>query len=154
MTFHLLRVRPNPKKVVPEFLLFTLQGAPHILRQTTGAAIGSTRAGFNTRLLAELDIGLPPLEEQQEIVNRVQRYFALADRVEARYTKARAQADKITQAILAKAFRGELVPTEADLARREGRSYEPAAELLARIRSSEAAKHNGARTGRRKATRK
>ena len=32
-------------------------------------------------------------------------------------------------------FRGELVPTEAELARREGRSYEPASALLARIRA-------------------
>ena len=37
--------------------------------------------------------------------------------------------------IQVKAFRGELVPTEAEVARREGRSYEPAAALLARIRA-------------------
>ena len=43
-------------------------------------------------------------------------------------------AEKLTQAILAKAFRGELVPTEAELARRERREYEPAAVLLERIR--------------------
>jgi plasmid stability protein len=48
---------------------------------------------------------------------------------------AKASAEKLTQAILAKAFRGELVPTEAELARREGRSYEPAPELMARIRA-------------------
>jgi len=35
----------------------------------------------------------------------------------------------------AKTFRGELVPTEAELARREGRSYEPASALLERIRA-------------------
>jgi type I restriction enzyme S subunit len=40
------------------------------------------------------------------------------------------RADKLTQAILAKAFRGELVPTEAELARKEGRDYEPASVLL------------------------
>jgi len=43
--------------------------------------------------------------------------------------------EKITQAILAKAFRGELVPTEAELARAEGRDYEPASVLLERIRA-------------------
>ena len=46
------------------------------------------------------------------------------------------RAQKLTQAILAKAFRGELVPTEAELARREGRDYEPAAVLLERIKRS------------------
>jgi len=42
----------------------------------------------------------------------------------------------LTQSILDKAFRGELVPTEAEVARRKGRSYEPASELLARLKSS------------------
>jgi len=46
-----------------------------------------------------------------------------------------AKAEKLTQAILDKAFRGELVPTEAELVHREGRSYESASELLARIKS-------------------
>jgi hypothetical protein len=40
----------------------------------------------------------------------------------------------ITAAVLTKAFRGELVPTEAELARRDGRDYEPASALL-RIRA-------------------
>jgi len=41
--------------------------------------------------------------------------------------------DSLTQAILAKAFRGELVPTEFELAKAEGRSFESAEELLERI---------------------
>jgi type I restriction enzyme S subunit len=59
--------------------------------------------------------------------------FKLADAVDKRVKAATASAEKLTQAILAKAFRGEVVPTEAELARREGRSYETASELLARI---------------------
>ena len=46
---------------------------------------------------------------------------------------ASTRADKLVQAILDKAFRGELVPTEAELARQEGREYEPAAAVLERI---------------------
>ena len=38
--------------------------------------------------------------------------------------------------LLAKAFRGELVPTEADLAAAVGREFESATQLLARIKSS------------------
>jgi type I restriction enzyme S subunit len=52
---------------------------------------------------------------------------------------ATARAEKLTQAVLAKAFRGELVPTEAELARQEGRAYEPAGVLLERLRSERAA---------------
>jgi hypothetical protein len=62
------------------------------------------------------------------------------------------EAKKLTQAILAKAFRGELVPTEAELARREGREYEPAWVLLERIRAEREAKtaSSAASRGRRR----
>lgn len=53
----------------------------------------------------------------------------IADAIEQRV----ARADKLTQTILAKAFRGERVPTESELARQEGRDYEPASILLERI---------------------
>src|SRR5262249_45060955 len=80
-------------------------------------------------------IAIPPVEEQREIVRRVEALFKLADAIERRVTAATARVEKLTQAILAKAFRGQLVPTEAELARCEGREYEPASVLLERIRA-------------------
>jgi type I restriction enzyme S subunit len=58
------------------------------------------------------------------------------------------RANNLTQSILAKAFRGELVPTEAELARREGREYEPALVLLERIRKERAREPKSAKRGR------
>jgi type I restriction enzyme S subunit len=84
--------------------------------------------------IRETAVGLPPVEEQAEIMRRVEALFALSDAIEKRVILAAIRAGKLTQAILAKAFRGELVPTEAELARREGREYEPASVLLERIR--------------------
>lgn len=49
--------------------------------------------------------------------------------------KAKEKLDKLPQAVLAKAFRGELVPTEAELARKEGHDYETAQQLLERIKT-------------------
>src|SRR5262249_39060555 len=63
--------------------------------------------------------------------------------IEKRVAAAAVRVEKMSQAILAKAFRGELVPTEAELARQEGRDYEPTAVLLERIRT-ERAQANGA----------
>lgn len=81
-------------------------------------------------------IGLPPIAEQHEIVRRVEALLARADRIEKRLATATRQVETLTQAILAQAFRGELVPTEAELSRREGRDYEPASVLLERIRKT------------------
>jgi type I restriction enzyme S subunit len=68
----------------------------------------------------------PPIPEQHEIVHRVENLFRLADSLEAKYKKAMAAVEKIEQAILAKAFRGELAAQD--------QSDEPASELLKRIK--------------------
>jgi type I restriction enzyme, S subunit len=80
-----------------------------------------------------MPIPVPPDAEQAEIVRRADGLFSLADAIERRVGAASARADRLTQSILAKAFRGELVSTEAELARREGRDYEQASTLLERI---------------------
>ena len=78
-----------------------------------------------------------PLSEQQEIVRRVEKLFAFADQIEARLRPAQAHVNRLTQSLLAKAFRGELVPTEHTLATRDARDYEPASALLERIRTKQ-----------------
>jgi len=83
-------------------------------------------------------IPLPSPYEQQEIVHRVEGLFRLADTIEHRVSVAKLRADKLTQSILTRAFRGELVLTEAELARREGREYEPASVLVERIQAEKA----------------
>ena len=80
--------------------------------------------------MLKIPIIVPPLFEQTEIVRRVEAMFKIADAVEDRYRKAREQLDKLPQSILAKAFRGELVPQDHD--------DEPASALLERIRAAKA----------------
>jgi type I restriction enzyme S subunit len=93
---------------------------------------------INSEEVKALEVLLPPLAEQQEIVRRVSALFKTADVLEARYRKAKAHVDRLAQSILARAFRGELVTTEAELARQEGRDYEPASALLERIQQKRA----------------
>ncbi len=94
---------------------------------------------MNLGMIRSTMVPIPPLLEQHEVVRRVEVLFALADAIEQRVAAATARAERLTQAILAKAFRGELVPTEAELARAEGRDYEPASALLERIKRERAA---------------
>jgi type I restriction enzyme, S subunit len=56
------------------------------------------------------------------------------DSIESKVAAAREKTEKLRQSILAKAFSGELVETEAEIARREGREYETAEVLLERIK--------------------
>jgi type I restriction enzyme S subunit len=68
--------------------------------------------------------------------------------IQTQVANATVATDKLGQSILAKAFRGELVPTEAELARREGREYEPASALLERIKKERTNEPKPAKRGR------
>ncbi len=87
------------------------------------------------RFIEETKIPIPPKEEQKRIVAKIDELYKLADEINDQIDKALVKVDNITQAVLRKAFKGELVPTEAELARREGRDYEPASVLLEKIKS-------------------
>ncbi len=75
------------------------------------------------------------MAEQQEIASRVESLLAKADKIEAQYNKAKAYLDKLPQALLAKAFRGELVPQDPN--------DEPASVLLEQIRAEKDGKPKG-----------
>ncbi|MCI0377722.1 MAG: restriction endonuclease subunit S [Gemmataceae bacterium] len=120
------------------YLWIWLRSIEHGQKQLQDYFYGYTKPGLNLEQVKNVWVALPPLPEQREIVRRVEALFKLADAIEKRVAAATARAEKLTQAILAKAFRGELVPTEAELARREGRDYEPASALLDRIRITRA----------------
>jgi type I restriction enzyme S subunit len=133
----MMLMRPDPDRLVSRYLELFLNSPETVtrVRELTG---GTAAPHLNVGDVKEFELRLPPLPEQHEIVRHVDAMFDLADAIEARVTAATTRADKITQAILAEAFRGELVPTEAELARQDGRDYEPASALLARIRATRA----------------
>ncbi len=88
-------------------------------------------AAIYQRSLMDLQVVVPPPEEQTEIVRRVETLFAFAVRLEARLAQAQTAATRLTPALLAKAFRGELVAQDPN--------DEPAAELLRRLAQAPAA---------------
>ncbi|MBN2062093.1 MAG: restriction endonuclease subunit S [Deltaproteobacteria bacterium] len=94
-------------------------------KQLEEAAYGAGKPGLNLQNIKDVLIPLPPLEEQKEIVRQVDKLFALADKVESHYQRAKARVDKLSQSVLVKAFRGELVPQDPN--------DEPAEKLLERI---------------------
>jgi type I restriction enzyme, S subunit len=121
----MIRLRPDPTKVHPSYLSYVWDAAT-VRRQIESLA--HTTAGIwkvSQGDLEGIELPVPNLDTQAEIVRRVEALFALADRIEARYAAARAHAQRLTPRLLAKAFRGELVPQDPN--------DEPASALLARI---------------------
>ncbi|CAN5488448.1 type I restriction-modification system specificity subunit [soil metagenome] len=115
------------------FLFLFLQ-SPRFIYELSGRLRGTDQPYINPPDMLEILFPLAPLLEQREIVRRVEALFKTADALEARYRKAKAHVDKLTQSILAKAFRGELVP--------QNPNDEPAEKLLERVRSE---RENGAK---------
>jgi type I restriction enzyme, S subunit len=97
-----------------------------------------SQSNINASKLQTMPLPVPPLAEQEEIVRRMEALFRLAGVIEGRLKAALAQVERLPRTILERAFRGELVPTEAELARDEGREYEPAALLVERVLSDRA----------------
>jgi len=91
---------------------------------------------------------LPSTTEQVVIARRAETLLELADAIEARIEDAARRVEISKHATLIKAFRGALVPTEADRSVREGRDYEPTAVLLQRLtgQTPPASKRGGRRT--------
>lgn len=67
---------------------------------------------INQPTLISLPIIYPPPEEQQEIVRRVEGLLAQAEAIEAGYLALKEKIDKLPRALLARAFRGQLVPQD------------------------------------------
>ena len=111
----------------PRFLLGFLR-TPAIQNWIWNENYGVTRQALTKSMIENLEIPLPPLVEQAEIVRRIEAACARAYRLQAEAARAGALLHRLEGAILAKAFRGELVPQDA--------ADEPAATLLARIRQS------------------
>jgi type I restriction enzyme S subunit len=117
-------IRPDREKLIPKFLMYALQ-SPQLQQQILEASRSTAQANIFLGPIKRLNIALPSLAEQAEIVRRVETLFAFADRLEARLQAAQNAADRLTPALLAKAFRGELVPQDPN--------DEPASELLKRL---------------------
>lgn len=124
---HIFRARVTDSSVRPEFLSLATksQFSRHYFFENANQTVNL--ASMNLTTLSNLPVPLPPLEEQKEIVRRVNEMVQLVDQLEARYSKAKAHVDRLTQSILAKAFRGELVPQDPN--------DEPASVLLERIKA-------------------
>jgi type I restriction enzyme, S subunit len=90
-----------------KYLYYFLAG-PSLQNIAKERVTGSAIPHLFQRDIKEFNLEMPPLDEQTEIVRRVDALFAKADAIEAKYKMLKEKIDNLPQAVLAKAFRGEL----------------------------------------------
>jgi len=138
---YLMRLRMDAARALPKFVYLALSSPSlrALIERTAKSTSGVNN--INSEELRSLPLHLPPLEEQAEIVRRVETLFAFGDRLEARLQAAQTATERLTPALLAKAFRGELVTQDPN--------DEPASELLRRLKQE--APSTSAKRGRKSA---
>jgi len=100
-------IRPIEKYLSAKYLLISLMDS-NFRKRSEKKAVGTGVKHFRVGDVSNLEIAVPPTEEQTEIVSRVEELFAFSKHIEQQVTTTLENVNNLTQSILAKAFRGEL----------------------------------------------
>lgn len=123
---YLIRIRCSDV-LLPAFLTYCLNGPAGRAYCWDVKTDGVSQSNINAKKIAAFRFVLPNIDEQAEIVRRIETAFGWLDRMAADHAAAARLLLKLDAAILAKAFRGELVRQDPD--------DEPASVLLDRVRA-------------------
>ena len=123
-------IKPNNELVISKYMELYCR-SPQGWAETLSFQKSTAQPSLSMKTIRQIKLPLPSIDEQTEIVRRVEQLFAFADNLEAKVAAAKSRIDNLTQSILAKAFRGELVPQDPN--------DEPASVLLERIKAQRAA---------------
>jgi type I restriction enzyme S subunit len=130
----LVRLRINKKWFNSKFITYQLNSKP-LIEQFESHTKGATRPRVNLTHVRDLKIGIPPLKEQERIVQKIETCFSKIEETEQNLNKVEKLLEKYRESLLAKAFRGELIAQNSD--------DEPARVLLAKIREERAQNQKG-----------
>jgi type I restriction enzyme, S subunit len=108
ITKHVYRITVDQRRIIPVFLMHALRGDPQVREQIYMQTRGQTRPGINGQIVKGLVIAVPPVDEQREIIARVDALLSGADGLIIRINRATDHVERSSQSVLAKAFRGGL----------------------------------------------
>jgi type I restriction enzyme, S subunit len=117
--------------------------APQFRNAVVRLQAGSTRKRISRKNLATIPFPIPPLPNQVQIAEEIEKQFSRLDAGVGALRRTQEKLKKYRAAVLKAACEGRLVPTEAELAKKEGRTYETGPQLLARILATRRKKWQG-----------
>lgn len=101
---YLIRIKPDPKKLNPEFLYYFFQSAYYWDEIAEGIS-GSAQGGFNASKLQAMKVSFPvDLESQGEIVKRIRNFEAEINLKMAKLLNAAKIVKNLRQSILSSSF--------------------------------------------------
>jgi type I restriction enzyme S subunit len=133
--FHVLRAN-----LINPVWLFYLVQTHGFIDAMTKVVQGALYPAVRPKDVNGYKIPLAPLAEQQRIIAEIEKHFTRLDAAVGALKRIRANLKRYRVSVLKAACEGRLVPTEAELAKEEGRDYEPADRLLYRILKERRAK--------------
>ncbi len=129
-----VRLRVHAGLSSAPFVAYALN-SQQLRSQATALVHGVGRPRLGLKWFRSLEVPLAPRPEQRRIVDAIESYFTRLDDAVATLERVQRNLKRYRASVLKAAVEGRLVPTEAELARAEGRDYEPASVLLERILS-------------------
>ena len=121
----------RPQGDIPsKYVFYSFRASEQELRTNS---TGTTFEAIRGDDLRSHTIPLAPLAEQGRIVGEIETQFTRLDASVVALRRAQVNLKRYRASVLKDACEGRLVPTEAELARSEGRDYESAGVLLERI---------------------
>ena len=124
---HLLKISGEPSICISKFLTLSLRGNPHVLKQLERKASGVVMKGLNTKIIKNIELSLPSLEEQKEIISQIEQGFSLIDNTSQMIHSTLQKLQTMKISVLKQAFEGKLVPQDPN--------DEPASVLLEKIKA-------------------
>jgi type I restriction enzyme S subunit len=106
--------------VLPKYLYYWMKSAP----------IENRGYGRHYQYLRKLNVPVPSMAKQQAIVDEIETQFSRLDEAVANLQRVKANLKRYKASVLKAAVEGHLVEIEANIAQREGHSYETGQQLL------------------------
>jgi type I restriction enzyme S subunit len=106
-------ILPDARSTLPEFMFFQALARP-FKRQLNAAASGTTVPIVNKSKFNDVQILLPPIWKQQEVVDSLRDLRVESRRLAAIYDQQRAAIDELKQSLLHQAFTGALTDRSAN----------------------------------------
>jgi hypothetical protein len=105
--------------VNPSFLFYRVQ-ATDFIRSMCSVVQGALYPAVRPKDVFSFSVDLPPRSEQDRIVAEIEKQFTRLDDAVAALKRVQANLKRYRASVLKAACEGRLVPTEAELARKEG----------------------------------